>query len=151
MKSSRNVDMTKKYLKDNTLLAVPFDKGIGICNIKKAQYHSKPDAIIDLPQFKEVVSTRKNAKHPVVKEQERVVATLQRLRDDQQRTVCKTQTIGKPTCTFIRTSQGAQDCDSGAASAVHAWFVVLQHRNVRSRLAVGSGRMQNQLVNKTDK
>ena len=79
MKSSRNVDMTKKYLKDNTLLAVPFDKGI----MKKEVYESKLDAIIDLPQFEEVVSTRKNAKHPVVKEEERVVATLQRLRDNE--------------------------------------------------------------------
>ena len=31
MKESRNIAMTKKYLKDNKLLAVPFDKGIGIC------------------------------------------------------------------------------------------------------------------------
>ena len=70
MKSTRNVDMTKKYLKDNNLLAVPFDKGIGICIMKKEVYESKLDAIIDLSQFIEVVSTRKNVKHPVVKEEE---------------------------------------------------------------------------------
>jgi len=83
MKSSRNVDMTKKYLKENNLLAIPFDKGIGICIMKKEMYESKLDAIINLPQFEEVVSTRKNAKHPVVKEEERVVTTLQRLRDNE--------------------------------------------------------------------
>ena len=83
MKSSRNVDMTKKYLKENNLLAIPFDKGIGICIMKKEMYESKLDAIINLPQFEEVVSTRKNAKHPMVKEEERVVTTLQRLRDNE--------------------------------------------------------------------
>jgi len=51
--------------------------------MKKEVYESKLDAIIDLPQFIEVVSTRKNAKHPVVKEEERVVTTLQRLRDNE--------------------------------------------------------------------
>ena len=83
MKSSRNVNMTKKYLKDNNLLAIPFDKGIGICIMKKEIYESKLDAIINLPQFEEVVSRRKNAKHPVVKEEERVLTTLQQLRNDE--------------------------------------------------------------------
>ena len=27
--------MTKKYLKDNDLMAIPFDKGIGVCIMKK--------------------------------------------------------------------------------------------------------------------
>ena len=35
MKSSKNIQLTKKYLKVNDLLAVPFDKGIGICIMKK--------------------------------------------------------------------------------------------------------------------
>ena len=74
--------MTKKYLKDNNLLAIPFDKGIGICIMKKTTYNTKLDAIIDLPQFEEVVSTRTNAKHPVLKEEERVVNTLQHLRNN---------------------------------------------------------------------
>ena len=33
-KASRNVTLTKRYLKENNLLAVPFDKGIGICVMK---------------------------------------------------------------------------------------------------------------------
>jgi len=49
MKSCRNITMTKKYLKDNELLAVPFEKGIGICVMKKKTYESKLEAIIDLP------------------------------------------------------------------------------------------------------
>ena len=46
MKSSRNIQQTKKYLKDNDLLAIPFDKGIGICIMKKEAYHQKLDKII---------------------------------------------------------------------------------------------------------
>merc|ERR1711888_564566 len=82
MKSSRNIQMTKKYLKDNDLLAVPFDKGIGICVMKKEDYHSKMDKIIALPQFKKLDNHRKNAKHPVLKEEERVVGLLKALQQE---------------------------------------------------------------------
>ena len=53
--------MTKKYLKDNDLdlLAIPFDKGIGICVMKKETYHMKMDTIINLPQFEKVQKKRK--------------------------------------------------------------------------------------------
>ena len=43
--------MTKKYLKDNELLAIPFDKGVGICLMHKDTYHEKMNDIIRLPQF----------------------------------------------------------------------------------------------------
>ena len=49
MKSSKNIQMTKKYLKDHDLQAVPFDKGIGICVMKKEEYDAKMDKIIALP------------------------------------------------------------------------------------------------------
>lgn len=38
-KTPRNVQMTRKYLKENDLLAVPFDKGIGICLMKTDTYN----------------------------------------------------------------------------------------------------------------
>ena len=56
MKSSKNIQMTKKYLKDHDLLAIPFDKGIGICVMKREDYHSKMDKIIALPQFEKLTS-----------------------------------------------------------------------------------------------
>ena len=34
LKSSRNIQMTKRYLMDNNLLAVPFDQGVVICLMK---------------------------------------------------------------------------------------------------------------------
>ena len=82
MKTSRNVQMTKKYLKDHGLLAIPFDKGVGICIMKQEDYHAKMDAIIQLPQFEKYVKPRKNAKHPVLKEQERIHEILKSLRND---------------------------------------------------------------------
>ena len=82
LKSSRNITMTKKYLKDNNLLAVPFDKGIGIVVMKKEAYHSKLDVILKLPQFEKVVTTRRNAKHIILKEEERIVECLKKMKQD---------------------------------------------------------------------
>ena len=82
MKESRNIAMTKKYLKDNKLLAVPFDKGIGICIMSVDTYQEKMDTILNLPQFEKLVITRKNAKNPIIKEQERVTAVLKEMKDD---------------------------------------------------------------------
>ena len=76
LKSSRNIMLTRRYLKENNLLAVPFDKGVGICLMKKETYHTKMNKIINLPQFEKVTTTRKNAKHPVIKEEERVTKIL---------------------------------------------------------------------------
>ena len=70
MKSNRNITMTKKYLKENGLLAIPFDKGAGICLMTISMYQDKMNDILQLPQFTKVVSTRKNAKDPILKEEE---------------------------------------------------------------------------------
>ena len=72
MKISKNIQLTKKYLKQNDLLAIPFDKGVGICVMKKSAYHEKMDKIIQLPQFEKYEKPKKNAVHPVLKEEEQV-------------------------------------------------------------------------------
>ena len=74
--------MTKKYLKDNHLMAVPFDKGIGICIMSNDKYNSKLQDIIDLPQFEKVHPKRKNEKNPIVKEEERITAALKKLKEN---------------------------------------------------------------------
>ena len=81
MKTSRNILLTQKYLKENNLLAIPFDKGIGICVMGKKTYESKMNSIINLPQFEKVVKNRKNAKHPILKEEERVISILKNLKE----------------------------------------------------------------------
>ena len=73
--------MTKRYLKEHDLLAIPFDKGIGMCIMKRSDYEEKLSSILDLPQFEKVTSQRKNAKNPVIKEHERVLNELKQLND----------------------------------------------------------------------
>ena len=82
MKSSRNIQMTSKYLKEHGLLAIPFDKGVGICVMRKEDYHTRMDQIIALPQFQKLVKNRKNAKNPVLKEEDRVLALLKTLLEE---------------------------------------------------------------------
>ena len=62
--------MTKRYLKEHGLLAIPFDRAIGICVMDKNTYHSKLNEIISLPQFEKVLPKRKNEKHPIPKEED---------------------------------------------------------------------------------
>ena len=83
LKPSRSLILTKKYLTQNNLVAVPFDKGIGMCIMKQEMYHKKLDAILNLPQFEKVTQTRKNAKKVVLKEEERALSTLKQLREDE--------------------------------------------------------------------
>lgn len=72
--------MTHRYLKEHKLLAVPFDKGIGMCLMSTESYNRKLDDILKLPQFKKLEPKRKNEKHPVLKEEGRVVNFLKDLK-----------------------------------------------------------------------
>jgi len=63
------------------LIAVPFDKGIGICIMTIETYNNKLNDIIQLPQFEKVCPKRKNEKYPIPKEEERVTSLLKKLKD----------------------------------------------------------------------
>ena len=63
-KPSRHIQATKRYLKERDLLAVPFDKVVGICLMKREAYEEKLSAIPQLKQFEKITPSRKNAKHP---------------------------------------------------------------------------------------
>ena len=80
--SNRNVQATKRYLKEKSLLAVPFDKGVGICVMKRQAYEDKLSSILQLPQFEKLERTRKNEKHPVFKEEEMVRDRLKELLEE---------------------------------------------------------------------
>ena len=82
MRNSKNIMQTNKYLKDHDLLAIPFDKGIGICLMKKSAYHEKLNSMINLPQFKKIERKRKNEKHPTLKEEERIRTVLKALKNN---------------------------------------------------------------------
>ena len=44
-------EKTRKYLRDNGLLAVPFDKGVGFCIMRKQSYESKLESLSKSAQF----------------------------------------------------------------------------------------------------
>ena len=71
--------MTRRFLKEHDLLAVPFDKVIGICAMKASTYKEKLGAILQLEQFLKVTNTRKNAKDLCFKEEERINEALENL------------------------------------------------------------------------
>ena len=82
MKSSRNIMLTKKYLKQNKFLAIPFDKGVGICIMKADDYHSKLQDILKLPQFRKLPKGRKNARNPALVEEDRIIVILDKMLAD---------------------------------------------------------------------
>ena len=60
--SDKDVEKARKYLKDNGLLAVPFDKGVGFCVMKKETYEKKVKDLLQAEQFSE----RKNLTDSVI-------------------------------------------------------------------------------------
>ena len=76
--------MTCRYLKENKLAAIPFDEGIGVCLLTVDTYNNKLKDVINLSQFEKVLPKRKNEKHPLLKEEERLVDILENLRDTNQ-------------------------------------------------------------------
>ena len=65
---------------DEHIKVCKFDKGTGVCVLNSIDYFAKLDIIInDKSKFEEVVSKRSNAKHPVLKRQEVVKDSLNRL------------------------------------------------------------------------
>ena len=80
MKENRNIQITKKNnLKENDLVAVRFDKGTGICLMKRKTDEQKIGQIIELPKFEKYTSDRKNTMHPVLKEEQRITNILKGL------------------------------------------------------------------------
>ena len=60
--SDKGVEKVRKYLKDNGHLAVPFDKGMGFCVMKKETYEKKLKDLKQAEQFSE----RKNLTDSVI-------------------------------------------------------------------------------------
>ena len=60
--SDKGAEKTRKYLKENGLLAVPFDKRVGSCVMKKETYVKKLKDLLQAEQFSE----RKNVTGSVI-------------------------------------------------------------------------------------
>ena len=51
--SEKGVEKARKYLKSNGLVAVPYDKGIGFCVMRKDTYENKLSDLLSSNQFSE--------------------------------------------------------------------------------------------------
>ena len=76
----RNVIKTKEFLKENKLKAVPMDKSNGYCIMPNATYDAKMKDLLKLKQFKKLVQRRKNAMEPSLSVEEKINASLLKLK-----------------------------------------------------------------------
>ena len=60
--SDEGIEKVRKYLKHSGFLAVPFDKGVGFCVMKKETYEKKLKHLLQAEQFSE----RKNLTDSVI-------------------------------------------------------------------------------------
>ena len=44
----------QKHLRDNALIAVPFDKGVGFCVMKKSTYAEQLEKVLDCEQLRKL-------------------------------------------------------------------------------------------------
>ena len=73
--------MTKQDLREKDLLAVLFNKGTGICVMKRQTYISELNDILNLEQFEKVTVTWKNGRDVCLKEEDRTNSVLQNLHE----------------------------------------------------------------------
>ena len=50
----RALAKVQKYLRDNALIAVPFDKSVGFCVMKRCTYKEKLEKVLDCEQFRKL-------------------------------------------------------------------------------------------------
>ena len=81
-KTNRASVYTSKYLKTKQLLAVPYDKGKGFCLMKEDTYRTKLEDITNGAQFEKITNTRKNARHIIIKEEERINDVIETLKNE---------------------------------------------------------------------
>ena len=54
--ADRGVVKVSKILKDNDIVAAPFDKGMGFSEMKRQSYQTKLAKVLDCSQFQEIYS-----------------------------------------------------------------------------------------------
>ena len=63
----RALAKVQKYLRDNPLIAVYFDNGVGFCVMKRSAYAEKQEKVLDCEQFKKLEKSCDN----IVKKKEK--------------------------------------------------------------------------------
>ena len=80
--SKRALSTLKRWLEENDIKAVPFDKGLGFCLMRTETYNKKLEELLDGPQFEKVTTKRKNAIDPFIKESREFKEKLTKLHKD---------------------------------------------------------------------
>ena len=153
-KVPRHLTMTKRFLKEHELLAVPFDKGTGICLMKSTTYKNKIAEILQLRQFEKIQITRKNAKNMSVKEEERINDILQELLDTHEIDETLFEDMKSMGWQLPRSYGLAKvhkpKCTS-TTSSINAGFAILQNSGESYKVVVDGSRIENQLLHKENR
>ena len=138
--------MTNRFLKENTLLAFPFDKGTGIC-VMKQTYQQKMNDILSLSQFLKEIPTRKNSRELVLKEGERINSELITLNkngkiDDE--LLEDLRSTGGQLPRLYGTAKVHKQKRTYETSLINASFTLLQHRQNSNRMVVSRTTIKDQ-------
>ena len=128
-KPPRHLQMTQRYLKQNSILAVPFDKGTGICLMKAETYKNKLMDILQLDQFEKLSKTLKNAKDFILKEEERVTNILTEMKIQNKindNLLDDIKPSGSQPPRLYGLSQSPQSQHPSSPSALYAWLPILE-------------------------
>ena len=79
LKPDKNIKSTRQWLKDQGILAVPYDKGTGFCLMKAETYNHKVRKLLEGPQFVPLAPKEKDL---TLTEEVRVCNVLKTLQSD---------------------------------------------------------------------
>ena len=69
----------QKYLRDNALIAVPFDKGVEFCVLKKSTYAEKMEKVLDCDQFRKLEKSCDNIVMKIEKELKKELLDMRKI------------------------------------------------------------------------
>ena len=98
------VEKTRKYLKDNGLLAVPFDKGVGFCIMRKQTYESKLESLLQSAQFVKKDATTDEVILKIEKELNKELLAMNKRDEISDHLYSKMRSTGGLTRPFVRFS-----------------------------------------------
>ena len=112
--TDKGVEKARKYMKNNGLPAVPFDKWVGFCVMKKETYEKKLERLLQAEQFSE----RKNLTDSVIIKTEKDI-------NKELLAMKKKDEISEALCTSLR-STGAQPARLYGLAKVHKQGTLLR-------------------------
>ena len=98
------VEKTRKFIKDNGLLAVLFDKGVGFCIMRKQTYKSKLESLLQSAQFVKKDATTDEVILKIEKELNKELLAMNKRDEIIDQLYSKMRSTGGATRPFVRFS-----------------------------------------------